>query len=361
MQSRRRWRYGFVISGLFLGVAQPVFAQSAFDQLVEASRHEMAKKEGRLSVATEIEDRLVTPVLKAFQKDLPFIRDITYERLNTAEVQHRILLQTMQGRKPNYDVMHVAQELWPDYIKADLFAKPLFEYKRLAKELPRDWAELDVRIIDPEGYFMATAGLARGIVWSPNLVPKGKEPTSWEACLDPMWKGKFLYDPRPKLTGLWYDPKTRESHIQWLKGIVHNGVVLSRQQSANLEKVAAGEFPLFCGVNYHSVMPVIDGGAPLQFAFPDPIPLEFGSVIHVLKYSKAPATTQLLALWLGSKGQEAMDRYAYRGFPWNPKSRKYPLAKGKYVAICDAKCVSGLDSYDKIHAEILKLPGAKAR
>lgn len=135
------------------------------------------------------------------------------------------------------------------------------------------------------------------------MFPKAKNPTKWEACLDPAFKGKFLYDPRNKLQALQHDKKTREAHLKWLKGIVKNGAVLSRGQAELMQQLASGEFSLSCGVNYHSAIREIDRGAPLQFAFPDPFPLELGTQIYVLKWSATPATTQLFALWLVSKGQ----------------------------------------------------------
>jgi hypothetical protein len=78
-----------------------------------------------------------------------------------------------------------------------------------------------------------------------------------------------------------------------------------------------------------------------------------------MKWSQTPATTQLFALWLASGGQSVLEQFAYRGFPWDPKSRKYPLAKGKYVAVCDAECSHRWNDYNKEYADILALPGVK--
>ncbi len=52
---------------------------------------------------------------------------------------------------------------------------------------------------------------------------------------------------------------------------------------------------------------------------------------------------------------------AYRGFPWDPISKKYPLAKGKYIAICGAKCALKWDEYNRELQEILGLPAAKKK
>ena len=360
MKLNRNWRCLLLMGGIILWGAQPVQSASLFDQLVEKSRAEMSKKQGKLNVAMEWNKTEGVPVLQAFQKDFPFVKEVSYTRERNVENMQRVLMEAKQGRTPRYDIMHVSSESWTNYEEAGLFVKPPFDFKEMAKSLPADWGAIDARAFDPEGYFIGTTALARGNAWNPQSVPKGKEPTTWDACLDPMWKGKFLYDPRPKLTALWYDPKTREAHLKWLEGVKRNGV-LNRGQTENLEKVIAGEFPLVCGVNYHSASELIEKGAPLKFVFPDPFPIDMGTQIHVVKWSKTPATTQLYVLWLASKGQPQVDKQGYRGFPWNEKSTKYALAKGKYVAVCDAKCTNKEDEYINLHATILNLPGVRKK
>lgn len=336
---------------------KPAAKDGLFQQLAKASEAEMAKKGGKLSVALEFEKTETDALLQAFRTEFPFVKETSYERVRTPEQMQKLLAEAKAGRPSAFDIMHVSFESWKDYTEAGMFPKPQFSYKELAKSVPQGWAQPDERAIDPNDMFIATTGLARGNAWNKNMVPKGQEPTTWEACLDPKWRGKAMYDPRPKLTALQHDPKTREAHLQWLRGLLGNGVILGRGQTENLEKVAAGEYPVFCGVNYHSATRAIDDGAPLEFAFPDPFPLEFGTQIHVLKWSETPATTQLFVIWLSTQGQPLLEKHAYRGFPWDPNGRKYPLAKGKYVAICEVQCLLKSGDYDQEHARILGLPG----
>lgn len=238
-----------------------------------------------------------------------------------------------------------------------MFPKPPFSYPAVIASLPAAWGKPDPRTVDPDGYYVATSSLARGIAWNTKLLPKGQEPTGWSTCTDAKYRGKIMYDPRAKLTALQHDPKTREFFIGWLKGLVANKVVLQRGQSEGLEKLSSGEYRLFCGVNYHSTMTLVDQGAPIGFMFPDPYPLEFGTQIHVVSWSQTQATTQLLVVWLATKGQPALEKYAYRGSPTDPAGRKFPLAQGKYGAVCDAACLAKTVEYDKEHAQILGLPG----
>ena len=335
--------------------AEVVAQTELVNRLVETSKAEMAKKGGKLFVALEWPEKEAKPTLDAFRKEFSFIKETKFERVRTTEAMQRILLEAKGGRTPPYDIFHASSENWPDFEEAGLFPKPPFSYKQLIKSLPNGWVAPDPRAVDPNDEFIATTGLTRGIAYNKNLVPPDKAPKRWEDCLDPMWKGKVLYDPRPKLTALWYDPKTREAHLRWLKGIVENKVVLGRGQTENVQKVSAGEYSLACGINYHSAVREMDLGAPLTFFFPDPFPMEFGTQIHVVKWSQTPATSQLFVLWLATKGPQPL----YRGFPWKPGVRKAALAKGKYMAVCDVDCLRKSEEYNQLHARILGLPGAK--
>jgi ABC-type Fe3+ transport system substrate-binding protein len=342
------------ISELFGYQPKMVLAQNdPFSRLVEESRKEMTKKSGKVLIGTDWTRDEAKPVLTGFKKDFPFVEAPSFERLRTTEEMQRMLMETQAGRTPAFDIVNISHESWPNYQKAGLFPKPPFSYKALIKALPKGWTTPDQRIVDPEDEYMATTGLARGIAYNKNLVPATKVPNDWKDCLDPTWRGKVIYDPRPKLNSFQHDSKTRQWYLNWLEGLVKNKVVLGRGQTENIEKVASGEYPIFCGVNYYSTMRAIEAGAPLEFVLPDPFAMEFGTQIHVVKWSTTPATTQLFVLWLATKGEQPR----YREFPWRPDVDIAPLAKGKYMAVCDVECLNKSTEYIKIHSKILGLPG----
>ena len=362
----RFFRYGIVSlivasAALVLGTGAS-FGQAGapFKKLVEASQKELDKKNGELTIGLEWVEELANNTLKNFQQEFPFIKKLTFIRMSKVENMQRLLLEVQQGKSPKFDITTISSEVWSDYRKAGLFLKPAFDYRALAKSLPPDWGVIDARAIDPKGYYIAGTALIRGgLVYNTEAIPADKTPKGWEDCVNPTYKGKVLFDPRNKSAGFQHDPKTREWFLKWLKNLVANQVVLNRGQIENIEKVAGGEFPLFCGVNYYSAMPLIEKGAPVKYVLPDPYPLEFGTQIHVLKWSQTPATTQLFAVWMASKGQEALGKYAFRSFPWKTNTPIYALAKGKYAAICDVECINKSDQYEKEVADILKLPGVR--
>jgi iron(III) transport system substrate-binding protein len=358
----RKWLPLLALSvGFFFAASQSAFAQSAnlFNQLVEASKGEVAKKGGKVTIANNWTPKQAKLILAAFKNDFPFVTEPRFERIRTVETMQQMLMEYKAARPPAIDVTSVSDELWPAYHSAGAFVKAPFPYQELAKSLPKDWPALDPRLIDMEGYFLSTSGATRGIAYNKNLVPPDKAPKSWEDCLNPMWRGKSVYDPRSKLSAFQHDPKTREWFLKWLRALADNKIVLNRGVQENLEKVAAGEFPLYCGTNYSNAMPMVDEGAPIDFILPDPFPIDLGVQVFITKWS-LPATSQLFAVWTATKAQPIMDAKGYRGFPWIPGTRIHGMAKGKYVAICGPDCLRKVSEvYDPEHARILKLPGAK--
>ena len=351
------FRSPLIIIGLILLGTPPAYG-NLYERLVEMAKTEMAMKGGKLEMALDWPEKDAREVLSAFQAQYPFIKEISYTRETGIGAFGRYLIQFKQGDLPPYDILHVASEFEAQYWQAGAFRKPLLSYRELNQHLPADWPKLDDRAMDPAGSFLSTTGSTRGIIYNATLVPENKIPTTWDDCLDPMWRRQVMMDARNKLQSLQHDPKTREAHLKWLRGMVQNQVVLTRGQGSIVRKVASGEFPLACGMNYHTAFRIIDRGVrTLRYVQPDsPYPLELASRIFVAQWSQAPATTQLWAVWISTAGQQALEKHAYRGFPWDPESKKYPMAMGKYIAVCGAECASKWDDYNREYQEILGLP-----
>jgi ABC-type Fe3+ transport system substrate-binding protein len=350
---------GFFCASLIYSSSALAAEKNLLSQLAERSQSEMAKGKGKLSVLLDLPAKEIVPILKVFQKEFPFVKEPIYHRMNRTEEFQRMILEAKAGRSPDYDIGHAQFEAWTELRDAGMFIKPPFSYQQLAKTLPPDWGALDPRAIDPNGYYLAASVLIRIIAYNKNIVPANKAPKGLEDCLDPAWRGKFLYSTRPLMVALQHDQKTRETQLKWLKSIVENKAVLISGQTEGLEKVAAGEYALFCGVNYNTTLRIIEEGAPIAIAFPDPYALDFAQRIHVFKWSASPATGQLYALWMATKGQPAVEQYMRRGFPWNPQASAFPLAKGKYAAVCDSACAAKMNQYLAEHAKIIQLPGGK--
>src|SRR5215471_6028863 len=143
--------------GIFIWGVGPAFSQAGtlFNQLVERSKAELAKKDGRLTIATNWEVSQAGAILEAFRKDFPFVKQTKFEVLRGIETSQRILMEFKAGSLPTNDITSVPDELWNEYSSAGAFVRPPFAYCELAKSLPADWPQLDPRLVDPEGYFIS--------------------------------------------------------------------------------------------------------------------------------------------------------------------------------------------------------------
>jgi len=166
---------------LILFWCQPALAQNPFNKLVDASKAEMAKRNGRLRIALDWPEADTVSVFPEFKKSFPFIREIVYTREGDVDPFANYLIRIKRGEFPEFDIMHVAGEFEIQYEKEGVFVKPPLSYKDLNAYLPQGWPKLDPRTLDPDGYFIGTTGAARGIVWNAKLIPTSKEPKSWDA------------------------------------------------------------------------------------------------------------------------------------------------------------------------------------
>src|SRR5262245_47094531 len=97
--------------------------KTLFNQLVERSQGEMVKAKGKLSILLDLSAKEVMPVVKAFQKDFPFVKDPAYTRMNRTEEFQRMILEAKAGRPPEYDIGHAQFEAWTELRDAGMFVK----------------------------------------------------------------------------------------------------------------------------------------------------------------------------------------------------------------------------------------------
>ena len=207
MHYRFRAAIGFLCAAMIYTSSAAAAEKNLYNQLVERAQSEMAKPKAKLSVLLDLSAKEIIPILNVFKKEFPFVRDSSYARMNRTEEFQRMILEAKAGRPPEHDIGHVQFEAWTELRDAGMFIKPPFSYQQLVKALPPDWGALDSRAMDADGYYVAASSLIRIIAYNKNIVPANKTPKGLQDCLDPAWRGKFLYNTRPLMVGLQHDPK----------------------------------------------------------------------------------------------------------------------------------------------------------
>jgi ABC-type Fe3+ transport system substrate-binding protein len=267
-------------------------ARAADPALIEA-----AKKEGEVIwYTTQIISQLVRPVSAGFEKKYGI--KVRSTRANSTELSVKIINESRAGR-PQSDVFDGTSTVVP--LKKEGFV--LQWQPDPAKSYPAQYK-------DPEGYWVANNLFFLTPGFNTALVPKGTEPRSYQALLDPKWRGKIAWSTAPSssggpgLIGTVLTEMGTEGGMLYLRE-------LSKQRIANigsaarevLDQVIAGEYPLALQIfNHHTVISA-KKGAPVDWIKMEPVTGTL-SVISVHKNAPHPNAAKLLVDFItSSEGQ----------------------------------------------------------
>lgn len=313
-------------TGLLIAPAEAASNLPGFGKSLEEIA-KLAEKEGRVRIASGLDDEEGKKVIKKFNQRYPGIKvDATQV---TGAGNEKIFTELMAGTA-DYDAVNIPSELAPRYRKAGLSIGP-FDWPMVAQQTPKEH-------FSPDGYFAAVGFITYVIAYNPSLVPADKVPKDWKQCLDPYWKGKFVVDTRPKpftaLYAAWGEKKT----IEFARQLKENQPVWKRGQSESLNQIASGEHSMMCGSYYQSALRIMtrDAKAKLAVAFPLETPGHLTEIWTVVKGAKSPNAALLISGWLSSReGREEYDQLGI-GSLFDQESRI-----AKLIQKAGAKAISG--------------------
>ena len=149
-------------------------ASAADPALIEAAR-----KEGEVVwYTTQIVSQLVRPISAAFEQKYGV--KVRYVRANSTEIAVKILNES-RARRPQVDVFDGTTTVEP--LKKEGYV--LQWLPDAAKSYAPDYKDRD-------GFWVATNLYVLTPAFNTGLVPRGSEPRTLAALLDPKWRGKIL-------------------------------------------------------------------------------------------------------------------------------------------------------------------------
>jgi iron(III) transport system substrate-binding protein len=278
-------------------VAAGVSVVAVSVQAAEPALIDAAKKEGEVIwYTTQIIAQLVRPVSVAFEKKYGI--KVRSTRANSTELSVKIINESRAGR-PQSDVFDGTSTVVP--LKKEGFV--LQWLPDPAKAYPAPYK-------DPEGYWVANNLFFLTPGFNTALVPKGTEPRSYQALLDPKWRGKIAWSTSPTSSGGPGFIGTVLTEMGTESGMLYLRE-LSKQRIANigsaarevLDQVIAGEYPLALQIfNHHTVISA-KKGAPVDWIKMEPVTGTL-SVISVHKNAPHPNAAKLLVDFItSSEGQ----------------------------------------------------------
>ncbi|MFN0073652.1 MAG: ABC transporter substrate-binding protein [Chloroflexota bacterium] len=277
----------------------PAAAAFSVDALYDA-----AKKEGKVVWWDQHEARVAQKFIDGFKAKYPGV-DVEYFEASLDELRPRAVAEARADRI-SLDVIDTGQNFIP-YKEAGLTSDNTDVIE--AAGIPR--AEIYEGTYSPEW----TVYIAS---YNPNLVKAEEAPTSWDALLDPKWKGKLALETRlrpfvygtPFMGGedkvAEYLGKLKEQNPRFTKGNTDTDTLL-----------VAGEFSIAIGTYLHNYQKFKARNQPWDFA---PIAEVYSNVPGpgYTVPSKAPhknAGRLFLHWFVGPEGVKIMDAERFKGNP----------------------------------------------
>ena len=274
-------------------VAAGVSVVAVSVQAAEPALIDAAKKEGEVIwYTTQIIAQLVRPVSVAFEKKYGI--KVRSTRANSTELSVKIINESRAGR-PQSDVFDGTSTVVP--LKKEGF---------VLQWLPDPAKAYPAAYKDPEGYWVANNLFFLTPGFNTALVPKGTEPRSYQALLDPKWRGKIAWSTSPTSSGGPGFIGTVLTEMGTESGMLYLRE-LSKQRIANigsaarevLDQVIAGEYLLALQIfNHHTVISA-KKGAPVDWIKMEPVTGTL-SVISVHKNAPHPNAAKLLVDFITS-------------------------------------------------------------
>ena len=281
------------VSMLRAVVAVGVSVVAVSVQAAEPALIDAAKKEGEVIwYTTQIIAQLVRPVSVAFEKKYGI--KVRSTRANSTELSVKIINESRAGR-PQSDVFDGTSTVVP--LKKEGF---------VLQWLPDPAKSYPAAYKDPEGYWVANNLFFLTPGFNTALVPKGTEPRSYQALLDPKWRGKIAWSTSPTSSGGPGFIGTVLTEMGTESGMLYLRE-LAKQRIANigsaarevLDQVIAGEYLLALQIlNHHTVISA-KKGAPVDWIKMEPVTGTL-SVISVHKNAPHPNAAKLLVDFITS-------------------------------------------------------------
>ena len=282
-------------------------------------------------------------VVDRFEQKYPFIRTTLF-RAGSGALVNKIFTEASVGRS-SWDVMGGGVEKVSRTTERKLFASyRSSETQMIAHEL-----------VDKEGYWTAYYVTVYVLGWNTKLVKAEDVPRTYEALLNPKWKGLLSLDSEAysMLTGLkriW----GRDKAIAYFKRLAAQEPVVKRGNTERVQLLAAGEYPLIIGYS-SGIQRMISMGAPIDWVALEPAVTQ-AAPIRVGAKAPHPNAARLFVDFLLSKEGQDMVR-GFQRIPVRKDVEPEPsrLFRGFKWVIVTAEESEETDASVKEYTEIFKL------
>ena len=275
---------------LFFGTRYAHSQNNPDPKLVEG-----AKKEGEMIFYTTMTLDQSKEVVDRFQKKYPFIKPTLF-RTGGGPLLNKILTEA-RGNRYAWDVVVGRAEM----------VVPLMERNLLASYRSPETKMIDDDLADKEGYWTSYYVIAYVLGWNTKLVKREDVPKTYEALVDPKWKGgqlSFDNEAYGMLQGLmraW----GREKAIAYFKRIAAIDPSMKRGNTERVALAVAGEYPLTVSYN-QTFERMVARGAPIDWVALEPAVVSSFPIMLAAKAPHPNAARLYYDFSLSKEGQEML-------------------------------------------------------
>lgn len=264
-----------------------------------------AQREGSVVwYTTQIVDQFARPAAAAFEKLYPGIR-VTLSRTNATTAAIKILNENRAGKNQS------------DVFDGTVTVVPLKKDGYVLKYIPDAVKSWPAEYRDPEGYWVATNIYVLTPAYNTRLIAPGSEPKTYQALLNPEFRGKMLWgvslssSAAVGFIGTVLDDMGEAKGMDYLRALRKQNIAGSDVSARQvLDQVIAGEYTIALQIfNHHAVISA-KKGAPVKW-----IPMQPAtgvlSVVSIPKAAPHPNAAKLFEDFLVSPAGQKVYQQAY--------------------------------------------------
>jgi ABC-type Fe3+ transport system substrate-binding protein len=346
---RRALALVFLLFGVFYGACGAIAAQapsalqkskqeaeargylflSSHDEIVK-----LAKQEARLEGIVSLDPETFGPLTKAFTSRYPFL-DVRLREVTGTEATQRFLLEVQSGTA-QADFTYISE----DFYKGFIARGKKFDILGMAQQ---GVLSMPLSMIDPlSRKAISAATIFAAVAFNKCTLEAARIPDRWEDFLKPELKGKkFLVDIRPFHYQSFAAGAGEEWMLDYAQKIAAQEPVWIRGASRILTQIAAGEYQLHSGINYHSTMRAKekDKTGCLDLKIIEPVPVRLSEPQMVVETARRPHAALLwLEFLVGPEAQAIIDRHEpLKSSIYSPGSAVEKLIRGRKIWLKDWK------------------------
>jgi iron(III) transport system substrate-binding protein len=303
-----------------------------------------ARKEGKLVYYTTMTLDQSKITVDRFEKKYPFIK-VDLFRTGGGPLLNKIFTEARGGR---YD--------WDLVVGRGEMVLPLMERKLVAAYHSSEAKAIDGQLVDKEGFWTAYYVNSYVLGWNTKLVKREDVPKTYEALLNPKWKGGLIsvdteaYGLLEGLKGVW----GREKTIDYFKRLAALDPVLKRGNTERVQLTVAGEYPLILAYN-QTIQRLTSRGAPIDWLPLEPAVTQVNPVMVSAKAPHPNAARLFYDYILSKEGQEQLR--SFQRIPVRKDVEPDParLFRGFKYVIEDPESYQDFNATVKQYLEIFKL------